>query len=76
MVHVQNGPKTVQNGLKHGQNGQKWSNYVIMWFKKRISDIKCQQNHGNIMFSMVFIDFYIIYGPKWSKMVQKLSKMV
>ena len=55
----------------------KWSNYVIMWFKKWISDIKFHQNHGKLSFSMAFIDCYINYDPKrfiqnivkWSNMI-------
>jgi len=29
-----------------------------MWFQNWISDIKFHQNHGNLSFSMGFIDFY------------------
>ena len=39
-------------------------NYVIMWFKKWISDIKFHQNNDKLTFPMIFIDFYITYGPK------------
>ena len=59
------------------------SNYVIMWFKKWISDIKFHQNHDKLWLLMGFIDFYVIYDPgrsrKRSKMIknnQKWSKMI
>ena len=37
--------------------------------QKRISDINFDQNQGNLSFSVVFIDFYMNYGPKRTKTV-------
>ena len=52
---VQKRFKTVQKDQKKSkiiENSQKWSKHVKMWFKKWISDIKIDQNHGKLTFSM------------------------
>ena len=64
---IQNNPKTVWNNLQWSnlvKYYQKSSNYMIMWFKKYIFGIKCIRKHKKLSFSMVLIDFNIIYDSK------------
>ena len=76
---VQNRCKMIWNNQKWSkmvQNGSKWSIYVIMWFKKWISDIKFPQNHDKLSFPILFIDFDIIRDPKRFKINLKWSEMI
>ena len=83
--YATNDPARSKNDLKWSKIIKKWfkmiqhdqrSNYVIMWFKKWISDVKFYQNHDKLWFLMVFIDFNVIYDPGRSKNDLKWSKMI
>ena len=72
--------KNDQKRSKMIKNGPKWFKndliYVIMYFKKWISDLKLHQNLVKCRFLMIFIDFYKTLIKISSKNDPKRSKTV